>query len=166
MGLPPGYTILIDGYNAIKRHRAWEPLPIQETRSRLIQLVDHTRWPIPIASIRIIFDGPVSEDSPQNISQLLRVQFASPSADTVITQSIRTSQFPSRILLISDDGELLRIAKSHGAKHQPTNWLFQQRVPSARPLSKTGHAEKISPPARTARQITEELAKRWLGPPS
>jgi hypothetical protein len=30
-----GHTVLVDGYNVIKRHAAWHALPLEEGRARL-----------------------------------------------------------------------------------------------------------------------------------
>ena len=163
---PPGYTVLIDGYNAIKRHAAWAKLPLSEGRRRLIELVQHARWPVPIASVTIVFDGHASEFPSQRTVGLLRVRFATPTADTDIMQTIRTSHSPDHLLVISNDGEILRTAKSHGVLRYAVEWLVEARVRAARPGQRIhdGHVEKPTPPAKTAREITEELAKRWLDP--
>ena len=155
-----GYIALIDGYNVIKRHAAWRDLPLREARNRLIVLLARTRWPVPVSRVLVVFDAPDSEGHPLHVSAGLSVRFAAPSADAEIQQLIRTHPSPPRLIVISDDGEILRTAKSHRTVCHSTQWLVDRSALAAR-----GHkpeTDKEMPPAATARQITEELAKRWL----
>ena len=154
------YTILVDGYNVIKRYGAWDRLPLGEARRRLVQLLTGTRWPVPRHRIIVVFDGP--EAGQGGGSGDLQVCFAAPSADAYIQHAIRTSRTPQRLIVISDDGEILRTAKSHGTTRYPGRWLFV-RNPS---MSRHPHdaPEKTDLSAATARRITDELAARWLKP--
>jgi predicted RNA-binding protein with PIN domain len=158
-----GYTVLIDGYNVIKRHADWERLTLREARRRLIELTGRTRWPIPVSCVIVVFDGQVS-DAPVTLwsTKNLHVHFATPSADAHIQEIIRTSSSPSCLLVISDDGEILRTAKSYGVQRFPTLWLFQRRRPT--PRTHDAEPDRTFLSAITARRITEELAKRWLDP--
>ena len=161
MGTAPRYSILIDGYNVIKRHPDWRHLPLQAARRRLLGHLAGVRWPVPTPSIVVVFDtqGDDAGHAPQSN---LRVQFASPSADAYLQDAIRRSPSPRHLVVISDDGEILRTAKSHGAQRYPTSWIFVHSAPAAG--SRASHPPKGSLPAAEARRITEELAKRWLRP--
>jgi predicted RNA-binding protein with PIN domain len=155
------YTILVDGYNVIKRHGAWDRLPLAEGRRRLVQLLADVRWPVPRPRIIIVFDGP--EAGQGSGGGGVQVRFAAPSADADIQDAIRTSRSPQRLIVISDDGEILRTAKSHGVTRYPGRWLFARRAATT-----TRHPhdapDTIDLPAATARRITDELAARWLKP--
>lgn len=115
------YTALIDGYNVIKRHPAWKRAGAAEGRARLIRHLGILRWPVPVTRTVIVFDGP--SESLQRITATLQVRFAAPSADAWIQDTIRASRSPSRLLLVSDDRDILTTAKSHGTLCYPTTWL-------------------------------------------
>ncbi len=158
---PQRYTVLVDGYNVIKRHPSWERLPLREARQHLIELLTHTRWPVPAPCVLVVFDtrGPSEAYQP---TAHLRVHFAAPSADAYIQEAIRNSPSASCLLVISNDGEILRTAKSHGARRYPTQWLFAHQPARTHRPDADGEADARALPARSARHITEELAKRWL----
>lgn len=156
-----GYTVLIDGYNVIKQHRSWQHLPLEQARRCLIQWVEQRRWPVPISRAVVVFDGPA--ESPSITRASLHVRFASPSADADIQRTIRASDSPARLLIISDDREIIDTAKSHGALRYPCRWLAS--APRTRRQADPPAPEKPSLPAATARQITDELATRWLRRP-
>ena len=166
MSASQGYTVLIDGYNVIRRHAAWDRLPLREARRRLLELLARTRWPVPTSSVVVVFDGPGSDmSSLQDTTPPLRVQFAAPSADACIQEAIRLSASPHRLLVLSDDGEILRTAKSHGAQRRSAQWLFQrssQRTEGATARTRDEEPDKASLPPGAAKRITEELATRWL----
>jgi predicted RNA-binding protein with PIN domain len=163
MSGPRNYTILIDGYNVIKRHPGWARLGLQEARRRLLEHVGRGRWPMTPCRVRVIFDGPGLEETLHELTPTVSARFASPSADAYILKAIRESREPDRLLVISDDGEILRTAKSHGVRRQPVAWLLKPEALPQRPR----HAESEQPalPAAEARRITEELAKRWRSSP-
>ena len=158
-----GYTALVDGYNVIKRHPAWTRLPPAEGRQRLKEHLLAVRWPIPVVDMVAVFDAPST--SMQRVASTLRICFAAPSADRWLQDAVRTNRTPERLLVISDDREILTTAKQHGARCHSTIWLLDRRrtTPAPRP-----HGGRISPAknlsAGEARNITEELERRWLGP--
>ena len=162
MSVSGSYAVFIDGYNVIKRHPSWNSLALNEGRRRLLVLLGGIRWPMPVGRVTVVFDGPTTET--MAASHPLQVQFAHPSADAYIQQVIRTDRHPAHLLVISDDGDILRTAKSHGVQRYATQWLLTRS--RGRAADNTHTPEKRSLPASTARQITEELAKRWLQPPS
>ena len=160
MNADRGYTVLIDGYNVIKRSAAWERMPLAEARQRLIGLLNQTRWPFPPSRIVLVFDGQASGDLLPKSNRCLQVHFAVPSADAYIQHVIRTSQSPTRLLVISNDGEILRTAKSHGVRFSSADWLLTRS--RSTPQCPDDASDKTALPASTARRITEEPAKRWL----
>ena len=163
MSASQGYTVLIDGYNVIKRHAAWERLSLHEARTRLVALLGQTRWPVPVSRVMIIFDSPDPDGTSLQISNSLFVRFAAPCADAEIQHLIRTSSSPLRVIVMSDDGEILRTAKSYRTLRYPTKWLFEHGSTTRR---QPPESDKVPPSAEAARRITEELAKRWLRRPA
>lgn len=157
------YTVLIDGYNLIKRHAPWRRLALPEARHRLIELLGRTRWPVPTPRVIVVFDGTAEESAVHRSASHVEVRFAAPSADALLQELIRTSSAPSRLLVMSDDREILNTAKSHGAVRYSAQWVFDRLDPA----SQRRHgvtADKPSLAAADARRITEELLARWLGP--
>lgn len=155
----PRYAILVDGYNVIMRHPRWRQLPLQEGRRRLLAHVAGIHWPVPSASVTVVFDTR-GENAGHDPQPDLRVRFASPSADAYLQDAIRRSHSPRQLIVISDDGEILRTARSHGAQRYPAAWLFAK--PASVTAGKPEGPAKGALPAAEARSITEELAKRWL----
>jgi hypothetical protein len=153
-------TILIDGYNVIKRHPEWAGLSLQRGRERLIGLVRHARWAALPRRVQVVFDGSGPEESLQELTGSLSVRFARPSADAYMLDAIRAAREPGRLLVVSDDGEIARAAKSHGIRCEPVAWLLK---PAGAPPTDRRHADADKPSlsAADARRITEELAKRW-----
>ncbi len=174
------YTVFLDGYNVIKRSRRWDRLPLADGRQRLIESATAARWPFPVRQVTIVFDGPAAGRAQPSKDVL--VIFAAPSADACIRDAIHHARHPERYVLISSDGELQRTARSHGTRYFPAEWFLDRIAPSSTsagiaacsrrvPSRRTGAARagratppKTDLPAATARHITEELAKRWLGP--
>ena len=159
--------ILVDGYNVILRHAPWARLGLADARDHLLALLARTRWPLPDPTVVAVFDAPESSDSQALDVGRIRVRFAAPSADAFIQETIRASDAPERLAVVSDDGEILRTAKSHRVRRYPTAWLFRA-APSGRPGP---HAEPPTDdrplPPGAAERITRELADRWLKrPPS
>lgn len=150
---------MIDGYNVIKRHPAWKRLTPFEGRRRLIQHVQTLHWPLHVTRAVAVFDAPSGSSQP--ITASLRICFA-PSADAWIQDTIRACRTPERLLIVSDDREILDTAKSHGARCCPSTWLIERRSTSApEPRRDTPSTKNL--PASEARRITEELEQRWLG---
>ncbi len=163
------YTILIDGYNVILRHTPWATLPLREARQRLIAQLHHTRWPLAPERIVVVFDTRESDHATRPTGERVQICFASPSADAYIQEAIRTSASPERLIIISDDGEILRTAKSHGSLRHPVSWLMQQGLPAMQQNRKSSSRSEELPDkpgqfSAQAKRITDELSKRWLGP--
>lgn len=167
-----GYSILVDGYNVIKRHAPWSRLVLEDGRRRLIGLLQHARWPVPVTRIIVVFDTHDAEAGCHRMNDHVEVRFASPSADAYLQDAIRALRAPARLLVISDDREILSTAKSHHAHWRHTSWLFEHAgsgakssKPARDPKRSSRHEpEDDHPSAGIARSITEEMAKRWLRP--
>ncbi len=159
-----GYAVLIDGYNVLLRHEPWQRLPLEAARRRFLILLQSVRWPYPVDRVTVVFDSREPDAGGTHSAGMLRVRFASPSADAEILEAIRTSHTPRRLLVISDDGELVRSARSHGALHHTVRWLMDRARPTSRPQAGHRATEPGRPslPAADARRITEELERRWL----
>ena len=159
------YTILVDGYNLAHQHPEWRRLRPEQAREQVLQLLRQTRWPFPSARITVVFDAKSPEAGlPASARGGIQVRFAA-SADAEIQEAIRDSASPGRMAVVSDDGEILRTAKSHGARCFSCAWVIQHSVtaPSTKGSRPHDRNDKSSLPASQARSITEELERRWLG---
>jgi len=171
MSAREGYLVLVDGYNVIKRQPAWNRLRLEAARTQLVALLARARWPVPVQQVVAVFDAAARADvgpvhpAPEP-SGAIEMRFTSPSADAYIQQAIRTSSSPHRVLIISDDQEIVRTARSHKVISHSTRWLLQRLGPAARSAQGAPRREEASekPLPAAARRITEELAKRWLKP--
>ena len=161
-------TVLLGGYNIIHRHRPWQRLPLEEARRQLLQAAQAVRWPFAAAPrLVVVFDGPGSDRL--HPSARLQVLF-DPSADAAIQALIRRAAHPEQLVLISDDGELVRTAKAHRALQHSAAWFLERAgclaAPAPRSTRRAARPDPSSgdpgPSAADARRITEELAARWL----
>ena len=74
------WTVLVDGYNVIKRHGPWRRLTPQDGRTRLLALVSGIGWPVPVLRAVIVFDGRVADATAVHSTGAMEVRFASTSA--------------------------------------------------------------------------------------
>jgi predicted RNA-binding protein with PIN domain len=163
MAASGGHTVLVDGYNVIKRHAAWRALPLEAGRTRLAALAGRVRWPFPAARVILVFDSRAADpDAGPRRAGHIQITFASPSADAHIQDAIRSARDPSRLLIVTDDGDILRTAKSHGAATRSCDWLVDRAAPGSSQAGDEPASGRPTLPASEARRITEELARRWL----
>ncbi len=155
-----GYRVLVDGYNVIKQHPVWCRLPLANGRQQLLQALQQTRWPVPVARIDVVFDSAHPVDGLPAQTARIRVTFATPSADDVIQRLIRQSEEPARVVVISNDHVIVGTAKSHGALHHSVAWLFERTHP---PRASTAPEQESRRPVsvREMQRINAELARRW-----
>lgn len=155
----PGYQILVDGYNVIKRNPELAKLSLEQARKQLASRLTATKWPFPVQLIHLIFDAKDSDGSSYRISSTLQIRFAD-DADEAIQQQIRKLPNPRQSLLISDDQKLRSTAKAHGVSVLSSSCLFGPKRAPVGSVKKQAEPEKIS--QAEARRINEELSKHWL----
>lgn len=165
MKAPLGYTVFVDGYNLIKRHPAWCDLSLPQARGVALANLQQIRWPFPVRKLVIVFDA--QENRAVRVAASgscdVEIRYATPSADAAIEEAVRQSQRPESLIVISDDRAIQHTAKSHSVAFYPSRWLFRcNRAKRAFSSRDVDAAEKLLPGA-SARMITEELARRWLG---
>ncbi len=151
--------MLVDGYNVLGRHAAWRRHAPAQARRHLLDALADARWPVPVGAVHVIFDGPCNE-TPVS-SPVLRVQFASPSADAAIGARLRAARASQRLLLVTDDSELVSLARAHGVTRQSCAWLLGRlEAAQAKPAAPSANPALS---AAVRRRITEDLARQWLG---
>lgn len=162
--MPPasGYTILIDGYNVIKRHAAWAALPLRAGRDQLLQALTRTRWPIPVRQVTVVFDGRQPDLAERQWLGGIEARFAR-SADAWIQEAIRAHAAREPLAVVTDDGAILNTAKSHRALCYSAAWLAARAGAGKLSARRTATPEQAAGPSAAARRrITEELERRWL----
>ncbi|HEX9780752.1 MAG TPA: NYN domain-containing protein [bacterium] len=159
-----GYDVLIDGYNVIKQHPAWDRLKLADARARVAAHASQAPWPFDVARVILVFDGPDTSSFPSG--GRVTIQFASPSADAFIQRRIRSHSAPRRLVLVSDDGELIQTARVHASRRESCRWLLEL---GRSPKQGRGRGvpeepqDKPGPSTLPAQAITDELRRRWLG---
>ncbi len=159
---PSGYTVLVDGYNVIKRNSAFDSLSLEAGRKRLVTAMMAVPWGFPVERIVVVFDGP--ESSSSHPSARLTVQYAAPSADDFIRSTIQASAYPRHLAVVSDDREVQYTAKIHGARCLSTSSV-RARAATPGGTKINANATDIKESSISAvqlRLITDELRKRWL----
>ena len=154
---------IIDGYNLLLRSRQFNQLldsdEMSGARQKLIQFLERER---PQGSLRnrvtVVFDGQadVVGDWRGAPHQSIRVIFTQgESADERILKLVEGEKAPNQIVVVTDDRELSYRARQLRSKTLPVKEFLEKRKP-----------EENLPPdldPDEAREITQELAKRWLG---
>ena len=154
-----GAVVLIDGYNVIHKHAAWQNAALERGRESLIFHVRNLRWPFPVERSVIVFDA--GENSAVSPAPGLQVRYATPSADAYIREAVRSAEDPTRLVVVSDDNEVLHTAKRFRAKILSSSWLLARgRVLKPQPSEGTAPAPGLS--ALQKRRINEELTKKWI----
>src|SRR6185295_12880265 len=116
------HTILVDGYNLAHRRTQGRRLPPEQAREQVLALLRQTRWPFPGARLVVVFDGALPETGLPSSGGGLQVRFAA-SADAEIQAAIRDSGSPDRLAVVTDDGEIIRTAKSHRVRVFSCAWV-------------------------------------------
>lgn len=161
---PPGYQVLIDGYNVLLQHAApRSSAELEQLRGQFVQALQGLRWPMPVVRVTVVFDSREPHSEGLASGDRVRVQFAHPSADAWIQDALRHELPPHTALVISDDREILSTARDLGARCESTAWLrarLTARLAPGKAARAAGDGDK-SLPAATARQLRDELLKRW-----
>ena len=107
--------IIIDGYNFIFRMYSFKKGELQEVREKfLLRLQNYIEKKK--VEIEVIFDSQEKELFPSVSSRKgLKIVFCE-DADEYISEAVRNSEKKSSILVVSEDGEILRDVRKCGAK--------------------------------------------------
>jgi predicted RNA-binding protein with PIN domain len=151
-------SVLIDGYNVIKRSPKWADLELERARKQLIFFLSNIKWPIPVKEIKLFFDC-AKETGYASRGRFGQIQvcFAKPSADLWIQELIRQSPNPREFLLISDDKELIHTARVHGALCYSVSWLILR----GKPKTKESETKSTFLSAQDYSRINRELSELW-----
>lgn len=151
---------IIDGYNLIKQTPLLSFKPLEEGREGLIQLIRKNNLTgSPRNEVTIVFDGRKDITSPRT-EKVFKVIFACESADDKIKKMIASSANPARIILVTNDKELIFFARSYRAGTCAVSkfWGKTSRCKDAVVENETKSHLRF----QDAGKITEELRKIWL----
>ncbi len=155
---------IVDGYNVIMQHPQWRAIPVNQARRQLIAGLQRLRWPMLVETVEVVFDGSPGYPGEWLGGQGVRASFAG-DADASIRRMIQESEAPERLIVVSDDREIVDTAKSHGSRGHGVRWLFERLASEA----KAAQADRPSPGPLTPTQISAinaELRRRWKLPPA
>lgn len=157
---------IIDGYNVTRQDPATRDLPLEEQREQLVARVRaRGATLLGTGSFVIVFDAREGVPSGAGSGMLPRVVFARDrSADDEIVAI--ASRAAEKVLVVSDDRELLarvRTHAAHGAETRPASACFEAASGAVRSKKRRGPsvARDAGLPAG-ANRITKELKDLWL----
>ena len=156
---------IIDGYNVIKQVTFLTGKKLQAGREGLVQFIERYR---PQGSDRnevtLVFDGKADVSGPDSSTKSVRVLFScGQNADTRIKYIVEHARNPKRIVVVSDDKEIIFYCRSLGARVKSVKeFLFASAL--ARPIKEQEDdgSDKPEPQTQAANEITEHLRKIWL----
>lgn len=157
--------LLIDGYNLM--HAAgmgrlnYGPGDLQRCRERLLRFLLSRLTPAEVARATIVFDArdpPPGAQSRQVFSGL-KVAFANPGgdADAFIQELIEEHSAPKRVLLVSSDHQLQRVARRRRAEFVDSETFFELQE---RRRPRVGRASGVEPDPKFE-GLTSHEAQTW-----
>lgn len=151
---------VIDGYNLIKQTSLLASKNLEEGRSGLIRLIKKNNLTgSPRNEVTIVFDGREDVFSPRT-EKVFKIIFACESADDKIKKMISSSSNPARIILVTNDKELIFFARNYRAGTCAVS-KFLEKIPQRKNTSIESET-KFRLRFEDASKITEELKKIWL----
>ncbi len=143
---------IIDGYNVIKQHKRLKCLTLQTARQQLREI---TLGKITRDKATLVYDG---KDLPlvnrQNSSSIIEELFSrGETADELIKKMIKKAKNPSQLVIITNDREIQRFAKSNRVKFEAVE-IFLKRKPAGRQQPKALKPKDIQ-------EINSEIVSVW-----
>jgi predicted RNA-binding protein with PIN domain len=152
---------IIDGYNVVKQVPSFALKKLKNSREGLIQLIK--KYKLTGSSkngVTIVFDGQKDIIAPKIQTEFEVIFTEGESADDRIKKIIKSSPQPSRLIVVTDDKELIFFARNHRAIIYSTS-KFLNKILKVKDTKKI-YMEKFKLSPNIAREITEELKKIWL----
>lgn len=154
---------VIDGYNVIKQVHFLTGKKLRNGREGLVRFIERYR---PHGSkrneITLVFDGKTDVSSP-DISTSIRIIFSKDdTADEKIKAMVEASSTPKRLVVVSDDKQIMFYCRSIGAQVMSVKEFMNNADIPSRGLSREAAKEKPDLSSDVAAKITEELRNIWL----
>ena len=152
---------IIDGYNVVKQIPHLTLKKLRSAREGLIGLI--RKYKLTGSSkneVTIVFDGQKDIVVPRTKIEFDVYFTNGESADDRIKKIIKTSSNPSRLIVVTDDKEIIFFARNHRAVTSSVS-EFLSKILKTKNIE--GDVEKkLELSSNIAREITEELKKIWL----
>ena len=152
---------IIDGYNIIKQIPHLTSKKLKSAREGLVQLIKKYKLTGSAKNeVTIVFDG-----QPDVVVPRAKIEFEiyftkNESADDRIKKMIKASPNPSRLIVVSDDKEIIFFARGHRALVSSASKFLSKILKTSNTKKSTQRKFELS--SNLAREITEELRKIWL----
>lgn len=146
--------IIIDGYNFIFRMYNFKDAELQSAREKLLLRLQNYIEKKKVR-IEVVFDAR-DKEYPSAVSPngRLKIVFCQ-DADDYIRETVKNSQGRTSILVVSEDGEITRYVKKHGAKvKSPSEFDLQLNVYKKEEIADD---EKPSPESMSEGDVTSWL---------
>lgn len=152
---------IIDGYNVVKQIPHLTLKKLRSAREGLIGII--RKYKLTGSSkneVTIVFDGQKDIIVPKTKIEFDVYFTRGESADDRIKKMIKTSSNPSRLIVVTDDKEIIFFARNHRAATSSVSKFLSKILKTKN--TKGPVERKIEPSSNIAREITEELKKIWL----
>ncbi len=152
---------IIDGYNVVKQIPHLTLKKLRSAREGLIGIIK--KYKLTGSSkneVTIVFDGQKDIIVPKTKIEFDVYFTRGESADDRIKKMIKTSSNPSRLIVVTDDKEIIFFARNHRAATSSVSKFLSKILKTKN--TKGPVERKIEPSSNIAREITEELKKIWL----
>ena len=154
---------IIDGYNVIKQVSFLTGKKLRSGREGLVRFIEHYH---PQGSNRnqvtLVFDGKADVSSPRFKSPVIVIFSKGESADTKIKRMVEKSKNPKRIVVVTDDKEIMFYCRSIGAALSSVREFINNSTLRKKINSEYASEEKLDLDSAVAKRITEDLKKIWV----
>ncbi|MBU1044696.1 MAG: NYN domain-containing protein [Candidatus Omnitrophica bacterium] len=154
---------IIDGYNVIKQVSFLTGKKLRSGREGLVRFIELYR---PHGSNRnqvtLVFDGQADVSSPQFKSQVIVIFSKGESADEKIKRMVERSKNPKRIVVVTDDKEIMFCCRSIGATVSSVRDFINSSYRAKQADSVSEQEDKPELDSAIAMRITEDLKNIWL----
>ncbi|MFH1857215.1 MAG: NYN domain-containing protein [Candidatus Omnitrophota bacterium] len=154
---------LIDGYNLMNQIPSISSEKLEDARQSLVRFIKKNNLTGSFRNeVTIVFDGK-EEVFSLSVEKEFKIIFSKGEiADDKIKRMIASSENPARIILVTNDKDLVFFAKNHGAYVHSVKVFLSKVSKSENKSIAGGLTDKSRLPFRKAHEITQELKKIWL----
>ncbi|MBU0633942.1 MAG: NYN domain-containing protein [Candidatus Omnitrophica bacterium] len=154
---------IIDGYNAVYKIDSLKDNSLRNKRDALIGLIERHE---PQGSLRnevtVVFDGKPEVSGCEHKGQINVLFSKNESADEKIKKIVEKSSNPKRIVIVSDDRQVIYYCRSLGAKVKSVAEFFGFGHKKNKFSRDEAPPDKPALDPDTAKNITDQLKNLWL----
>ncbi len=154
---------IIDGYNVVRQVDFLTGKKLRTEREGLVHFIERYR---PQGSSRnevtIVFDGKAAVSSPPMKTAVKVIFSQDRTADDKIKYMVEHSRNPKRLVVVTDDKQIVFYCRSLGARIMPVKSFLDNSLLAKRGSVPESDEEKEELDGPAAAAITEALKKIWL----